>query len=392
MSKQIEFPKLVLFGAGEVGKRALHQLSKENVLAFCDNHKAGQTVEGIPVIDLSMLKESYKCSKVIVCVAEPYVACEIAEQLKGNGITCELCEECKELWKWEMMHIVDGEVEYLSEAVCSQVRRDMWYPLYQQMLDKYQEVFMDKKIDFWIHLGDKAETAYWAVKLGVVNADTIFAFSTKDEFNDVVIPVPDYTYHKLLGWVKSDQCNSESYEISGYEYEKCIEECKNHSKYPWKWERAFWIGNLGNHSSRDQLYKLGEKHPDELEIKAYDWGTKNGFIAMPEWYQYKYLIDARGYGGWTDRLKILFFLGRPIFVSHRPHKEFWMMYGLKAGKHYISINGDFSDLLEKKRELDSNPEKYKQITDAMSSYAEKFLTKDFAMEYLRDVILKYGTN
>lgn len=67
-----------------------------------------------------------------------------------------------------------------------------------------------------------------------------------------------------------------------------------------------------------------------------------------------FAIDARGYG-WTDRLKILFVIGRPTFINERPYIEFWMRYGLKAGKHYISVKEDFSDLLEKKKELDFSP-------------------------------------
>jgi len=67
-----------------------------------------------------------------------------------------------------------------------------------------------------------------------------------------------------------------------------------------------------------------------------------------------------------------------------------MTYGLKEGKHYISVKEDFSDLLEKKRELDLYPERYQEIKEAMKTYAERFLTKDFALEYLKTVILKYG--
>lgn len=47
-------------------------------------------------------------------------------------------------------------------------------------------------------------------------------------------------------------------------------------------------------------------------------------------------------------------------------------------------------MLEKKRKLDASPEKYKRLTEEMRSYAETFLTKDFALKYLKNVLLKYG--
>ena len=186
--------------------------------------------------------------------------------------------------------------------------------------------------------------------------------------------MPDYIYYRLP---------------EGSEYDKHIEEYKQNSIRPWKSEKAFWIGNLENHYSRERLYQLGQENPNELEIVSYEWRKRTNFIPMAEQYQYKYLIDARGIG-WTDRLKMLFLLGRPIFINERSYIEFWMMYGLEGGKHYVAVKEDFSDLLEKKRELDTSPEKYKRMTEEMRSYAERFLTKDFALKYLKNVVLKYG--
>lgn len=375
--------QLILFGAGGAGIRTLHQIGKDRVYAFCDNHKAGQTVEGKVVIGIDTLNRINENGqyRVMICVVSSYAACEIAQQLQEK-VSCkyELCEECKNNCEWNLAHIVGERIEYCSNTQCSQARLSQWYLLYMQMMDKYRKEFVGRKIDFWIYLSDKAEVAYWAVKLGVVDNKRIFAFNTIDEMDDIVIPVPDYIYHSFLGGEKGEAVR----------YEECIDEFRKCQELPWEYDKAFWIGNLSNHSSRKKLYCLGKEHSDDLEIDPIDWNDKSNFIPMIEWRKYKYLIDARGYG-WTDRLKILFMIGRPIFVNERPYIEFWMRYGLKEGKHYISVKEDFSDLLEKKKKLDLSPQKYKKITEEMRTYNEKYLSKDFALEYLKNVLLEYGS-
>lgn len=374
---------IVLFGAGESGIRALYQFGKDKVYAFCDNYKAGQIVEGKRVIDIDTLKKINTNGeyKIVICIDSPYAAREIAQQLeKEAACEYELCEECKRNDEWNLAHIVDEKIVYCSNTQCSRARMSQWYPLYMQMLDRYRKEFTGKQIDFWIYLSDRAEDAYWAVKLGVADTERIFAFNTMDKIDNTVIPVPDYIYYSFLGGDK---------EIQVVRWEECIEEYRKYQALPWKYNKAFWIGNLNNHSSREKLYILGKNHPGELEINSIDWKDKSNFIPMKEWGNYKYLIDARGYG-WTDRLKILFMMGRPVFVNKRPYIEFWMRYGLENGKHYISVEEDFSDLLEKKRSLDLSPQKYKMITEEMHVYSEKYLTKKFALGYLKNVILEYG--
>lgn len=380
MNNLKDIQKIILFGAGGEGRRLLHQLGDEKVYAFCDNYKAGETIEGKDVIDLNVLKELSisKNYKVIICVLSPYIACEIAEQLEDTGIEYELCEKGKGQSDWDLMHIIDGDIVYASDTDCSQNRKNAWYKLYKQMLEKYKKDFMNKSIDFWIHLGDTPEKAYWAVKLGILKTSTIFSFCTTNELKDIVIPVPDYMYYALPNGFDLPM-----------KYDESIEEYKRYSKLPWISKKAFWTGNLDNHDSRVKLYQLGREYPEDLEIVPYSWNGKTKWISMTELYQYKYLIDARGYG-WTDRLKILFLLERPIFINKRPYIEFWMTYGLKAEKHYIAVNEDFSDLLKRKKELDHSPEKYENMVKEMHLYAEKYLTKDFALEYLKTVILKYG--
>ena len=70
----------ILFGAGGAGIRVLYQLKKNSVDAFCDNYKAGQIVEGKPVIDIITLKNiNVKGQyRIMICASLPHIACEIA--------------------------------------------------------------------------------------------------------------------------------------------------------------------------------------------------------------------------------------------------------------------------------------------------------------------------
>lgn len=60
--------KIILFGAGEIGRRALKHFGSGKVAYFADNNekKAGTYIEGIPVICLSQLKKIYKDYQIIL--------------------------------------------------------------------------------------------------------------------------------------------------------------------------------------------------------------------------------------------------------------------------------------------------------------------------------------
>lgn len=79
--------KIVLFGSGTIGYRALNLLGEENILGFCDNDKskAGKKSWGKQVFSFEQLKEKYKDSLIFVCI-KLNKALPIADQLEKNGI------------------------------------------------------------------------------------------------------------------------------------------------------------------------------------------------------------------------------------------------------------------------------------------------------------------
>lgn len=74
---------LCIFGAGEFGVRVLNKVNRKNkVLYFVDNFKSGETLEGVPIIDVDTLK-SVAFDLVLIC-SDHWNS--INTQLRENGI------------------------------------------------------------------------------------------------------------------------------------------------------------------------------------------------------------------------------------------------------------------------------------------------------------------
>lgn len=83
----------ILFGAGKVGKDALHFLGKKFVKCFCDNYRDGEIIEGLPVIGLEKIRDFYD-EKTIVVITSVKIrnVLYISKQLESMGLKFELFE------------------------------------------------------------------------------------------------------------------------------------------------------------------------------------------------------------------------------------------------------------------------------------------------------------
>lgn len=79
---------LVLFGAGEHGRRALAYFGKERVSCFADNNQMlmGTRIEDVPVISFDQLLEIQSSCQIILTVGSRFLP-EIIEQLASVNIT-----------------------------------------------------------------------------------------------------------------------------------------------------------------------------------------------------------------------------------------------------------------------------------------------------------------
>lgn len=79
--------RIILFGAGTYGKRALDYFGRENIACFADNDKTkeGRRILDIPVISFQQLREIHGNYDVVISVGVE-ASFPIAAQLEEAGI------------------------------------------------------------------------------------------------------------------------------------------------------------------------------------------------------------------------------------------------------------------------------------------------------------------
>lgn len=163
--------------------------------------------------------------------------------------------------------------------------------------------------------------------------------------------------------------------------------------------RLFWIGNVATSAARRALVELAENDkrilatdvtwvkPDRPEAWASDtqMGTQaSNYVSLPDHCRYRYLIDIEGIG-YSGRLKLFFFSGRPIFLQERPWREFYFDW-MEPFTHYIPVARDLSDLSARLDWAEANPRECRRIAENAQSFARQHLTRDAAILHLRKVI------
>jgi len=118
-------------------------------------------------------------------------------------------------------------------------------------------------------------------------------------------------------------------------------------------DRLFWSGNLQNVPQREQYIRLSKEFPNLFKSEIITWkgGPQDkttpigNFIEIKNLYQFKYLIDLSGVG-YSARLKLLTYCGRPLFIADRIHYSWSDIEILRQNLH-IPINGNLLDLKSK---------------------------------------------
>ncbi len=112
---------------------------------------------------------------------------------------------------------------------------------------------------------------------------------------------------------------------------------------------------------------------------------KKAFVKANELYQWKYLLDIRGYG-WTDRVKLLLASGRVLLLVERPYREYYFDL-IKPMVHYVPIEEDLSDLINKIHYLDENPEVYNDIVENAVAFVKENFKKEKIIKYMAKCVL-----
>ena len=373
MKKEYDF--LICYGVGKCGSDA-YDLYKSKIAYYCDSYKTGK-FKGIDIISFNDLLAVYSDYTVMVTLYDLDAAFEVCQLLKRNSIPyvifdeMQLCNGCLHVYgtypqiKYDCDWENNAPVDRFNKTI-TRLRT-----LFEK--DTFPE---DSIIDFWIYCWDYISDAWKITE--ILQIDKIFAYYTMHAFKEKVIPFPD---------IQSDYM----FRTTGAKYELL----KDRAKEVYKDSRVFWIGSTAFNVGRQCLLKMGGQYPNILHIidLPYDkWSKdenkKKEFVPIEEQAKYKYLIDVRGYG-WTDRLKNLLQCGRVVFIADRPYKE-WYFDRLIPNEHYVPIKEDLSDLIEKYRYLEDNPQYYKKIADNMRLLADSIFSPMAVTQYTKEIVMKYG--
>jgi hypothetical protein len=216
-----------------------------------------------------------------------------------------------------------------------------------------------------------------------------FACCKRDD-NNVITTIPDAFF---WNWP----------EIGILDYPSLVQQMLRASIVPPTSDKLFWIGDLSAHPTRHDLIRLAHGRAD-IQAEAMTWKSRmdalggriaptetklndtGNFYSLPEHCQFKYLLDMTGQG-YSGRLKILLFSGRPVFIQNRPDKEYFHNW-LVPFEHYIPVEESLGDLIEKLEWAHSHEEECQRIGAAAQSFALQHLTRDSAIKYLRGVLLE----
>ncbi len=371
--------KYILYGAGRMGAEALRKYGKERVAYFCDGFSERKDIDGIPLIKPEALDELCADGKYTVVITPKIekVRDEIIAALDKKGIkyliygktdagaygtkTFRICGTAH-----DTEFIIDDE-----ETKGYNWRVQPTVAMFKAMFVKYADELADKHIDMTVFVGDHVMDAYEIRNsLGLSH---IFAYSTIHAVSDGVIPIPDY------------RC---CFDENVYPFEETPSKCAKAAKEPWTDKRIAWRGTIASSDERKWLDIIAGAHPDQLLVEDPAWEQNQVYIPMTDLAKYKYTLDIRGYG-WTDRVKVLMQLGRPMFLVERPFRE-WYFDKLIPMEHFVPIKEDMSDLIEKYDHLEAHADVYDHIVKCASEFVKENFSPDAVLGALKDIVLKYG--
>jgi len=209
-----------------------------------------------------------------------------------------------------------------------------------------------------------------------LNIDEYLTYSKKNSHNNLV---PDFNFH---AW---PQVGIEDYTQFTFEIDKAGQE-------NYEINKVGWIGNGNTNYTRRIMLEIGNNYSQLFEFFDMYWMKTDNiqlqashYISTPDLVKkYAVLIDIEGLG-YSGRLKHLLWSHRPVLLVDRPHKEFFFKY-LKEWEHYIPVQRDLTDLVEKTNWIFENYEKAKEIAENAYQFSKKYLTREACYERWNKII------
>jgi hypothetical protein len=161
--------------------------------------------------------------------------------------------------------------------------------------------------------------------------------------------------------------------------------------------RLFWIGNPYTHSTRGRFLEIAASDPricaggvtwikDPANASAPMTTLDNRYVSLPDHCRYRWLIDLQG-RGYSGRLKLLLFSGRPLFVQQRRWKEYFTDE-LRPMVHYIPVREDLGDLARQLDWAEAHPAEAQQIAERAREFTLRRLRRSHAIDVLARQLVK----
>jgi len=201
-----------------------------------------------------------------------------------------------------------------------------------------------------------------------------YAFCTADGHLDV--PVPDFVFG---GWP----------EVGIDDFDQTCSAVRSAGEQAAQLPVTGWIGSVRTHPVRSVLLRLGQEHPDLLDVQQVDWvadpaqdrlrtSAGNSLTLDEQARRWSALLDVEG-KGYSGRLKLLLHSGRPVLVQDRPWRE-WFWNRLVPMEHFVPVRRDLSDLVTQARWVQQHPQEAEAVGRAGQQLAQRLLTRRSAVE------------
>lgn len=143
-----------------------------------------------------------------------------------------------------------------------------------------------------------------------------------------------------------------------------------------KEDKAIFRGDINNKPHRKRFMELHHDHPrvdagviSPLPEYPDEWAKKK--ITLWDHLTYRYILAIEGYDVASNLKWIM--SSNSVAVMPRPTYETWFMEGtLQPGVHYIEIQPDYSDLIEKMDYYTARPEEVETIVRNAHEYIARF--------------------
>ena len=323
--------------------------------------------------------------------------------------------------EWMTIQIEKDLEPYIATGVSAQVLDDGFFGNYAEQYNLARFHIKDRHVTFCVDERQVSSRQYSELLAAIQNLNQVvlipdvdFIISLQDGFpNDPTLPncpwfvfskTTDNTRHILMPDFKA---------LTGYARIRQMIQAGNDS-HPWqeKESKAFWRGSTAggfltpstwSQIPRSKLVLLSLKYPHELDARfnhtlqcssdvpkiLKNLGMVSGTVSRGDHLSYKYLVDVDGNSCSFERCFWLLLSNSLVIKQQSPNIQ-WYYGALEPYKHFIPVEDDLSDLVEKINWARNHDEESHRIADQASQFVEENLSNEDILVYFYQLLKRYA--